>query len=255
MKKYLAGKALAVSAIVSAAVALSSCGGDFKTQQTTISEKFALAEGRTDSLDFSIDAEFPVSGLGKVAYLKISSAITDALFGEDYMAMTPEAACKAYMEDRVSGYRAENLPMAENVEFAGSSFDRADYTSGEFTSDGGDILSYLVTKYVYSGGAHGMSSVTAYNFNRRTGDTITEESFFSDGYVEPLTRLLTKHLPEALESPADTSMLFLNEIEPNGNFSIGDAGITYIYNQYEIAPYSMGIIKVTVPWEELEGLH
>ena len=43
-------------------------------------------------------------------------------------------------------------------------------------------------------------------------------------------------------------------IRPNGNFTISDSGVTYIYNQYEIGPYVMGTIKVTVPWDELEDL-
>ena len=30
--------------------------------------------------------------------------------------------------------------------------------------------------------------------------------------------------------------------------------MTYIYGQYEIGPYYLGIIKLTLPWEELEGL-
>ena len=49
-------------------------------------------------------------------------------------------------------------------------------------------------------------------------------------------------------------MMFLKEIEPNGNFSISDKGVTYIYNHYEIAPYSMGIIRITIPWEDLNDI-
>ena len=184
---------------------MSSCCAEFSTEKIEMAEKFALEDGRTDSLDLSIYAEYPASGLGKDAKLKISTALTEALFGEDYMAMTPDAAAQAYRDDRINEYRAENLPMTEIESLESSYLSHAD-------------------------------------------------SFFSDGYVEPLTRLLTKHLPEALESPADTSMLFLKEIEPNGNFSIGSDGITYIYNQYEIAPYAMGIIRITIPWEEIEGL-
>ena len=253
MKKNLAGKTLAVLATV-AAVALSSCGGDFKTQQITISEKFALEEGRTDSLDFSIDAEFPVSGLGREASMQISAAIAEALFGEEYMSMNPEAAAEAYKADLLDEYRSENLPMTEIPELESSSLSWASYVKGIFTYSDENILSYTATRYTYSGGAHGMTAETAYNFDRKTGESISEEMFFNEGYTEKLTELLTAHLPEALESPSDTSMLFLKKIEPNGNFSIGEDGITYIYNQYEIAPYSMGIIRISVPKKELEGL-
>ena len=232
-----------------------SCSNEFKSEKIEISEQFALKDGRTDSLDFSVSAEFPVAGLKAEAGLNISTALTEALFGEDYMAMNPDAAAKAYKEDLEKEYRVENLPMTEMEGLEDSSLSWAEYIQGSFTYVGDDVVSYLATRYSYSGGAHGMTSEVAYNFDRKTGDSILEESFFKDGYVGKLTRLLTAHLPESLESPADTSMLFLKEIEPNGNFSIGENGITYIYNQYEIAPYSMGIIRISIPWEELEGIH
>lgn len=245
----------AISAgIMAAGAVLSSCCGEFSTEKIEMAEKFALKDGRTDSLDLSIYAEYPASGLGKDAKLKISTALTEALFGEDYMAMTPDAAAQAYRDDRVNEYRAENLPMTEIESLESSSLSHADYTEGRFTCIDDDIVSYTVTKYVYSGGAHGMTSETACNFDRKSGEIITEEDFFNDGYAGSLTGLLSARLAESLEEPADTSMLFLKEIEPNGNFSIGSDGITYIYNQYEIAPYAMGIIRITIPWEEIEGL-
>lgn len=158
------------------------------------------------------------------------------------------------MNDLVNDYRTENLPMLEIEGLQDSSLSWADYTEGRFTASRENVVSYTAVKYTYSGGAHGMTSEVAYNFDRKTGDAITEEEFFKDGYVPALTKLLTRHLPESLESPSDTSYLFLKEIEPNGNFSITDTGITYIFNQYEIAPYSMGIIRISIPWEEIEGL-
>ena len=247
-------KVLAVFATMAAVAALSSCCGDFESGKIGISEKFPLAEGRTDTLDVNISAEFPVSGLGRNAEMKVSAAIAEALFGEEYMSMNPEAAAEAYKTDLVDEYLNENLPMTEIPELESSSLSWASHIQGNFTYTDENILSYTATRYTYSGGAHGMTAETAYNFDRNTGNAVTEENFFNEGYVGKLTELLTAHLPEALESPADTSMLFLKTIEPNGNFSIGNDGVTYIYNQYEIAPYSMGIIRISVPWEELDGL-
>lgn len=232
-----------------------SCDTEFSTRTIEISEKFALTDGRADSLDLSIKAEFPETGKGKENTLKISSAITEALFGEEYMSMAPEAAVEAYKTDLAEEYRTENLPMLEIEGLEDSSLGWTDYTEGRFVSVMKDMVSYVAVKYSYCGGAHGMTSETAFVFDRKTGNRIPEDRFFREGYVPELARLLTGHLPEALESPADTSMLFLKEIGPNGNFSIDDDGVTYIFNQYEIAPYSMGIIRISIPWEELEGLY
>ena len=48
--------------------------------------------------------------------------------------------------------------------------------------------------------------------------------------------------------------LFVKDIEPNGNFKVSSNGVTYIYGPYEIGPYYLGSIEVTVPWDELGTL-
>ena len=97
-----------------------------------------------------------------------------------------------------------------------------------------------------------MTSITALNFDLDNGSLITEKGFFKDGYEERLSTLLSSHLPEALRDPEDIDMLTTEDIQPNGNFRITEAGITYIYNQYEIGPYVLGAVEVTIPWSELK---
>ncbi len=37
------------------------------------------------------------------------------------------------------------------------------------------------------------------------------------------------------------------------NFGLGKDAVEFVYNPYEIAPYSMGIIRVKVPYENLKA--
>ena len=46
----------------------------------------------------------------------------------------------------------------------------------------------------------------------------------------------------------------IEDIVPNNNFFLDEEGIHYAYNQYEIAPYAMGVISVTVPYTDLEDI-
>lgn len=46
----------------------------------------------------------------------------------------------------------------------------------------------------------------------------------------------------------------IEDIVPNNNFWLNEEGIHYSYNQYEIAPYSMGVINVTVPYADLSDI-
>ena len=43
-------------------------------------------------------------------------------------------------------------------------------------------------------------------------------------------------------------------IKPNGNFYITDESINYVFNPYEIAPYSLGQTEVIIPFYKLKGI-
>ena len=88
-------------------------------------------------------------------------------------------------------------------------------------------------------------------FDEKTGDVIDEESFFIPGYEVQLGSMLSSHLSDSMENEEDYEFLFVKDIEPNGNFKVSNAGVTYIYTPYEIGPYSLGTIQVTIPWEEV----
>ena len=90
--------------------------------------------------------------------------------------------------------------------------------------------------------------------NRNTGKLVNEADFFIPGYREALSGILSSHLRDALPDQESYDALFVKDIEPNGNFKLSEEGITYIYGQYEIGPYYLGIIKVTIPWDELGDL-
>ena len=90
--------------------------------------------------------------------------------------------------------------------------------------------------------------------NRNTGKLANEADFFIPGYREALSGILSSHLRDALPDQESYDALFVKDIEPNGNFKLSEEGIIYIYGQYEIGPYYLGIIKVTIPWDELGDL-
>lgn len=252
MKKFL------LTALAAAFISgmLSSCSGGVSTQISESSGKYVLAEGGTDSLEIDIQVEYPGSGMKQPAMDNLTKALTGSLFGEQYATMGTQEAIEAYINDNVDEYRKVNLPLLEaSKDLPHASLSWSDYITGTVTGKHGNILSYTVTKYAYTGGAHGMTSETALNFDMKTGTLLTEGDFFREGSREKLAELLSRHLTGSLESPEDSSMLFVKSIEPNGNFQVTEEGVTYIYNQYEIAPYAMGIIRVTLPWDELEGLY
>ena len=46
----------------------------------------------------------------------------------------------------------------------------------------------------------------------------------------------------------------IDEIFPNGNFMVDETGITYSFNEYEIAAYVVGATHVQLPYKEIRHL-
>ena len=91
-------------------------------------------------------------------------------------------------------------------------------------------------------------------FDRKTGDIVPEEAFFADGYREPVAALLQAHLPEALEGDEEALAAVSDPglVVPNGLYEVTKDGVTWYYQPYVIAPFSVGVISISIPWNELK---
>ena len=237
--------------------ALASCGKkDFKMSNYEYKQSFALKEGRTDSLEVSIRVEYPVSGPSKDAVKAFCETVVEAAFGTSYSGLSVDSAAAVYVDTLLENYRTSNLDMLDY--FKNEDFEMPmvweERLDARVISSHENIISYEVGTYSYEGGAHGSTGENVVNINKKTGEPVEEAEFFVDGYHDELSRLLTAHLHDAVPSEEDYESLFIKDIEPNGNFFVSDEGVTYIYGQYEIGAYALGIIKVTVPWNELSSL-
>ncbi|MDR1518169.1 MAG: DUF3298 and DUF4163 domain-containing protein [Dysgonamonadaceae bacterium] len=119
------------------------------------------------------------------------------------------------------------------------------------------LLSYVVFYFDYTGGAHGGSfHRTYYNVNLNDLVVLSEDDLFLPGYKKELTDILLKQLmaDNQVTSPdslIDKGFFNIEDIVPNGNFWINEEGLHYAFNQYEIAPYVMGLIEVTISFDKL----
>jgi hypothetical protein len=126
-----------------------------------------------------------------------------------------------------------------------------------FKSD--SILSYAVEYSDYEGGAHGSYRITYTNIDLNELVTLTEEDLFVPGYFNPLTEKIVAQLMKDFDAEVADSLLMkgfftIEDIVPNNNFWLDGENINYSYNQYEIAPYAMGVIDVSVPYTELTDI-
>ena len=109
-----------------------------------------------------------------------------------------------------------------------------------------DIISIAITSYINTGGAHGILNINFLNFNPITGNLIPNDKLINDikGFKEVAKPFFAKSIKNKDTGITQTSTFPLAK-----NIAYCEDGIIVLYNTYEIAPYSSGIIEFTIPFE------
>ena len=153
--------------------------------------------------------------------------------------------------------KLKNWEMEDTVIDAATQHDFFYYQTYE-TEFSGIYLSVLYLGVEYMGGAHPLESFLSDNFDMTTGKILTLEDVFGDAekYRPVLNKAICKNLLPQKEKLLRVNFEEVDIISHANNlqFRIKDYGIEFIFQIYEIAPYSSGAIFVTVPYEDLSGI-
>lgn len=212
--------------------------------------------------NLQINFVYPAEGLDKATLAEIQKQFVAAYFGEKYESLSPEEAVARYADDYIADYKELEADFKAEVEKEGTA--GAWYSYYEMTEDAiayneNDLLSYTVSMESYTGGAHGAHSTINHVVNLKTGKPVTEEDIFVENYQDNLARILVDRIAEEnkVENPKELENMgffSVDEIFPNGNFLVDGGGITYTFNEYEIAAYVVGPTRVYLPYEEINYL-
>lgn len=116
------------------------------------------------------------------------------------------------------------------------------------------FLSLYIDKYEFTGGAHGTTLRSSNTWETCQGTPIPIYSYFKPGanYRYLLIKEITKQAERNLvQNPGIYFEDFRNLIQTNFNpnsYYLTPQGITIYYQQYDIAPYSTGIVEFTIPY-------
>ena len=219
---------------------------------TTYSDEQAtpLGEGQTDSLLQSVSIEYPVKGAKAEVLAKIEDGILNTVFDMEELPGSVEETALRYEDNLKDEYFNEY----EGLEGGFGAKTWEDHVNGYFSGRYKQYLSYMVELYSDRGGAHGISTMTPVVFDKKTGEIVPEAAFFADGFREPVAALLQAHLPEALEGDEEALAAVSDPglVVPNGLYEVTKDGVTWYYQPYVIAPFSVGVISISIPWNELK---
>lgn len=122
------------------------------------------------------------------------------------------------------------------------------------------VVSLSVSEYLFTDGAHGDFSTIFYNIHPKTGRQLTLADFIEPG-SEPLLEQLAEQKfrqirqVSAEQSWSEAGYWFENDVfYLTDNMAVQEDGMLFLYNPYEIAPYSEGMIKLLLTNAELASV-
>lgn len=150
------------------------------------------------------------------------------------------------IDDAIKRFNAEYLSFKND--FPDSSQKWEAFIDGEVTYRSPEVICIAINSYLDTGGAHGNTNIRFFNFNPQTGNLYSKTDLVNDfGKLSEVIAIQLKN-----EVSLDDSMedhFFGKDFQLPESLGFSDEGLIILYNPYEIASYSQGIIEFTIPYE------
>lgn len=195
---------------------------------------------------------------------KINNELNFLVFEDDYYSkLSPQKALDEYSKAYIENYKKDVLDRFNNWKESGEDSEYFSYYKTihtQVTFDKGHLLSYFISSVDYKGGANSSTYYQHLVFDLATGNRLLEEDIFEDQYKDQLVALFTAEIlrqnkvKTIAELINDLGFFGIEEIPFNNNFSIDEKGITYTFNEGEIAPPSVGAISIKMQYENIMSI-
>ena len=122
------------------------------------------------------------------------------------------------------------------------------------------ILTLAYEEYTYAGGAHGLPSEKFVNLSTLNGQPLELEALLKPFQMKELEKAAEAAFREQhglAEGGSINATGFIFEEDRFAlpqNMLIQEAGLYFLYNVYEIAPYAAGPQELTLPYDQIRGL-
>ena len=221
-------------------------------------------------LDFAIDYTCMNEEGDSIAQL-INRAIQHEFLGSDYADLVPQAAVDSFKNVYLRNYRTEvgelyraDLDKSASRESMPEWYGQT-YSLVTFMEEGrtGMVMNASANYFVDMGGAHPNQWSQWLNFDANTGKLLTKEDVFKANAVKDIEQMLLGkliaqqaelNLEEQVQSVEDLNRIGFLQLTPMyipDNFLLAKDKVMFLFNRYDIAPYSAGEIVLEVPYEEI----
>ncbi|MDR2608157.1 MAG: DUF3298 and DUF4163 domain-containing protein [Treponema sp.] len=216
-------------------------------------------------ITFSEKKSIPLTGSGEPAMMQEFNLL-DLEDGDPDSALFRSLVyggqtAKQYAAERGELYRTEYLEAKNsfrNGDEYGQSMNWYHSETVSLITESPRIRVFSKTGESFTGGAHGMREQRYFVIDRLSGRQIDTAFIIKNGAEGELTALINEALRSRMDPGSGTTLkdggFFEETVEITENFFLDRAGMSFHWDQYEIAPYSMGPIEVSIPWKQLSAL-
>lgn len=236
----------------------------FKEEEAHLTE-----DASSPFCDFSIDYTYLDEEGDSIATL-VNRTVQGEFLGDAYASLTPEEAVDSFMSVYIRDYRRETgeLYQADKAKVASEEeipdWYNQTYSMVTFIEEGhGGTINVSANMFVDTGGAHPNQWSQWLNFDFESGKLLTKDDVFLTSAKTDIERMLLDHLivMQAAFYP-DETLKTLEDLQQKGflqltnmyipdNFLLRKEGVSFLFNRYDIAPYSAGEIVIEIPYEEI----
>ena len=238
---------------------------DVTFDSIVVEKSYHLLENpENPNCNLQINFTYPTKIENKQYLENIQRIFTEAYFGDAYATYSPQEASAKYTESYLANYKALEKDFISEAEKdsdmpLGAWYSYYEMSSNKITYNQSGLLCFTVNFENYTGGAHGSHSYFNHVVNLKTGLVVTEKEIFTDNYEDELAKVLVAAIAKQnqvndVKALENIGFFSVDEIFPNGNFSIDETGINYTFNEYEIAAYVVGATHVHLSYEEIRHL-
>ncbi len=119
--------------------------------------------------------------------------------------------------------------------------------SSDIVLNQNDFLIIKAADYFYEGGAHGMFTVDYVVYDLQTGEQWNVDDIILKNKADELSKILyTKVEPASLFDDGDKTLY------PSDIVYFTMKNIIFVYNPYDVGPWSSGVIEATVGFDEIK---
>lgn len=202
--------------------------------------------------------------LGKQANTINDTILKSGVLSPDYLALeekklSTQEAIDLFVDKYLADYKRDYAALYQKDREHTSSYNLQYSCNTTATEDLEGIVNYVAEVYNYAGGAFGMNFTIVKNIDKSSAKILKLNDFFVPGYEEEAKDIIMKKLCEKFDAKD------LDELRKKGifygiepylpdNFIMKDNEIIFIYCDTEIAPHSIGEIRLAIDKKELKQL-